>query len=168
MTSGIWRTFDELHYSLLKKKFIYLYKSDFFFLICCFFRLFRSTSDLFLWPQDAHRGLATQDQTRRSLCICASFFKQVNPAWHLLSASLNNNATEENSVKPVALTYLTVVSRTVRAWEVSVCLYPLSLSPLPRFLPLAVFASRESQRALKQQEEGRIKRLANTKDKVAF
>lgn len=58
-----------------------------------------------------------QDQTRSSLRICVSFIKQVNPAWHLLSESPEQNnqpkkkkkSREEKSVKPVALTYLTAV-----------------------------------------------------------
>lgn len=57
----------------------------------------------------AEEAFTAHDQTRRSLCICVSFIKQVNPPWHLLSKSLNKNTTEEKSVKPVALTYLTAV-----------------------------------------------------------
>lgn len=40
-----------------------------------------------------------QDQTRSSLRICVSFIKQVNPAWHLLSESLNKTTNQKKKKK---------------------------------------------------------------------
>lgn len=111
-------------------------------------------SNLFLWPTI----LSTQHQTRSSLCICVSSFKQVNPPWHLLSESPNKNTTEEESVKPVALTYLTVVSQTVRAREVSVCLFP----PSRRLLSALLLRSPSPFRVL--QVDSRLRSSEKTAD----
>lgn len=103
--------------------------------LAIFFGLFRLMNNLLLWPKEPPRdprGLTAQDQTNISLCICVSFMTQVNPWWHLLSESLNKSTTEEKSVKPVALTYLTVVCEPNTEGSTSQCL-SFSLSLLPRF-----------------------------------
>lgn len=104
----------------------------------------------------SRRGLSTQAQTRSSLCICVSFIKQVNSPWHLLSESLNKNTTEEKSVKPVALTYLTVVV-WAEQWElekaVSVFFFlTVASSPFHCFSILCFAAFCKSQHTLKQQK----------------
>lgn len=105
-----------------------------FKVIWWFFCVFRWMNNILLWPKKAHRGLSTQDQTRSSLCICVSFMRQVNLPWHLLSKSLNKNTTEEKSVKPAALTYLTVVCELNSESLRSQCLsFSFSLSLLPLF-----------------------------------
>lgn len=125
---------------------------------------------LLLWSEKAQsRGLSAQDQTRSSPCICVSFIKQVNPPRHLLSKSLNKNTTEEKSVKPVALTYLTVVCELNSESLRSQCLsFSFPLSPLSHFSILYPAALCKWQHLQKATEKWRLNKTITSKDKVAF
>lgn len=104
-----------------------------------FIMVFKVLADFVILPHViGKRMIFCFGQTHSSLCICVSFIKQVNPPWHLLSESLNKNTTEEKSVKPVALTYLTVVcelnSESLRSQCLSLslsrCLLFSAVSPI--------------------------------------
>lgn len=110
------------------------------------------------------------DPTRSSPCICVSFIKQVNPPWHLVGESLNKNTTEEESVKPVTLTYLTAVCElnSVSLRSLVSFFLTVSLSSFSLILHFVFCCIVWNRTELKWQKKHRTVKSITVKDKVEF